>query len=211
MNAACDAHFQFGWRLGWTMVDAFSWTTPTIPAWETNIRDKNKHVCNLVFWVGIKTAIGSSIIKAIINLSPKKNAMQQFFGSHPSYVSTFPGVVCHPIFASFLSYVAELEMEGDGIWDWWSHGPWSPWSIIPKDPPFWSRLKIPKVNHWRSQKSINDPNTYHGCSCTTISVILYSCFFFAIDRWQKTHSLLKDGPHCYLMSDFCKSMEWRFV
>ena len=186
MNAACDARniINSGEELGSTMEnDTFSfWTTqkPYQPGKQTS------EPCRLLGWYQNSNWIFHYQSQFISTSHQKKKPCKNFLGATflLRFGNTFPGVVCHPIFASFLSYVAELQMEGDGIWDGWSHGPWSPWSIIdiPKDPPFWCRLKIPKVNHWRSQKSIKDPNTYHGCSCT-ISYLVLMFFLIAIDRW----------------------------
>ena len=88
------------------MVGAFFWTTPTIPSWETS-ETKNKHVCNS------QHCFFGLISKQQVDL-PLSTPFQ-LFGSHPAFFGVEPGVVCHPIFASLLSYVAELEMEGAGM------------------------------------------------------------------------------------------------
>ena len=73
-----------------------------------NIRDTNKHVCNL------QPCFFGLVSKQQVDLPLSKPF--QLFGSHRVlFVGVEPGVVCHPIFASLLSYVAELQMEGAGI------------------------------------------------------------------------------------------------
>ena len=107
-----------------------------IPSWETSETQTNMFaICsNLVFLGWYQNS------KWIYHYQSHFNP---FFGSHRVlFVGVEPGVVCHPIFASLLSYVAELEMEGVGIW--WDGWTWSPWSIIdvPRHPPFYTWLQL---------------------------------------------------------------------
>ena len=134
MIAVCDActspHFQFGWGLGWTMVDAFFWTTPTYTILG-NIRDK-KETC-----LQFATLFFGLVSKQQVDL-PLSKPFPPFFWEPPgAFLGVEPGVVCHPIFASLLSYVAELEMEGAGIW-------WDGWTCV-----HGQSVMSQGIHHWR--------------------------------------------------------------